>query len=175
MFSRSSEPIGNPIGVGAQQQSMPEGARAAGKLLLNPPHKHQQSLEFLVILIAFPEVDELADYLQVSRFIVAIAVDPIQRRQQVLIRIGAVELEGYAGEGATLALKDQQGQLKLLQLRRAHSQFFVFHRPLSELSIGVLDGIFDGKSHRNNRRLKTTQYAPSILSATSAGNRAFNL
>jgi hypothetical protein len=55
-------------------------------------------LKFSVVAIAFPKIDELADNLKVSHFIVAVAVDPINRGQQVLVRVRAMEMEGNARE-----------------------------------------------------------------------------
>jgi hypothetical protein len=66
----------------------------------NPPHQHQQALKLTVVAIAFPKIDELADNLEVSHFIVAVAVDPIDRRQQVFVRVGAMEMEGDARRDA---------------------------------------------------------------------------
>ncbi len=52
--------------------------RKQASLLLNAANEHQKPLKFRVIAVSFPEVDELADHLEIADLIMSIAVDPIE-------------------------------------------------------------------------------------------------
>ena len=58
------------------------------------PHQHQQSAELLVLAVSLPKIDELADHLKITSLVVPGTVNPIERRQEVPVRLGADKPEG---------------------------------------------------------------------------------
>jgi hypothetical protein len=51
---------------------------SVGILLLNAANEHQKPLKLGVVAIALPEIDKLADHLEITDLIVAVAVDPVE-------------------------------------------------------------------------------------------------
>lgn len=64
------------------------------------PYQSQQAAEFSVFRIALPHVYKPSHYLQVSSFVVSVAVDAVQRRSQLVIR--AIGLQSERCDGATM-------------------------------------------------------------------------
>ena len=68
----------------------------SSSLGLDPSHDHQQSLELGIVAIALPEINELADYLEIAGLVVTGTVNAIERWQQIFVHLRAEKLKRYA-------------------------------------------------------------------------------
>ncbi len=99
-------------------------------LFLQAANKHEESLELFVVGVLLPEIHEPADHLQIAPLVVAVAVDPVERWQQIGVVVRPPELEGQTGQCAAILLPRQQLQDQRFEFALAHMQFLELHPAL---------------------------------------------